>query len=237
MGGYVAKANKDLQIIDAFLDIILKQRINENLDAKKYVELLNQRAKGVFKKIGIDIPNIPHEIIELRKLLGEESDRGCVLSAAAYLENELGKLLKNVLVQDEKLYKALFEGYGPLASFSARIDLAYGLGLIPPNERRDLHLIRKIRNTFAHRTGEVTFDDHDISSQCSELHHNVFDDNLTPRQKFIRVAIGAAAPIHVAFEDAKHPDKAKDIDIGDREFKELAKSLYDEICKTHRSKS
>ena len=44
----------------------------------------------------------------------------------------------------------LFDGTGALATFSAKIDIAYAFGLIGTQERADLHIIRKIRNDFAH---------------------------------------------------------------------------------------
>jgi hypothetical protein len=33
----------------------------------------------------------------------------------------------------------------PLGTFSARIDLAFAVGLIAPTEHRDLHLVREIQ--------------------------------------------------------------------------------------------
>src|SRR5680860_1238080 len=55
--------------------------------------------------------------------------------------------------------RKLFENSGPLASFSAKIDIAYSLGFIPSNEKRTLHAIRLIRNIFAHSgEPEINFD-------------------------------------------------------------------------------
>ena len=116
---------KLLQALDDFFDSLLSQIEEEHLERKEKAELVGRTVKEAFKGAGVDCLDIPYEVLELRNMLGEESDRGCVLSAAAFLDNELGKLLKSVLVQDDKLSKVLFEGYGPLATFSARIDLAY----------------------------------------------------------------------------------------------------------------
>lgn len=44
----------------------------------------------------------------------------------------------------------LFTGYGPLASFSAKIDMAFALGLIDAEQRKTLNHVRHIRNVFAH---------------------------------------------------------------------------------------
>jgi len=221
---------KLLYILDAFLDFLLS-KIEEEHDVKQKAEMITNTIKKAFKEAGMDCLDIPYEVVQLREMLGKESDRGCVLSAAAFLENELGRLLKKVLVQDEKLFKVLFEGYGPLATFSARIDLAYGLGYLAPLQRRDLHLIRKIRNIFAHRAGEVTFEDSEISSRCLELYHDIYNENLPPRKKFIRVVVGIAAPIHDAILHAKTPVEAKDIDLQNEKIKEKAKIIRENISK------
>jgi len=49
----------------------------------------------------------------------------------------------------------MFSGYGPLASFSSKIDMAYSFGLITKSEAEDLHIIRKIRNECAHSIDTV----------------------------------------------------------------------------------
>jgi hypothetical protein len=202
---------KLIQVLDTFLDFLLNQIDQEHLNSKEKAELVGKTVKEAFKEAGMDCLDIPNEVLNLR--------------------NMLGKLLKSVLVQDDKLLKVLFEGYGPLATFSARIDLAYGLGYIAPLQRRDLHLIRKIRNIFAHRTGEVTFDDDDISSRCLELHHDIYNENLPPRKKFIRVAVGIAAPIHASIRQAEHPAKARDLDLQNPKFQEKAKKVRENISK------
>jgi DNA-binding MltR family transcriptional regulator len=58
---------------------------------------------------------------------------------------------------------------GALGSFAARINYAYCLGLISPDEFVDLHLMRKIRNYFAHGKEECSFDDEEVKSMCGSL--------------------------------------------------------------------
>ncbi|MCK9197463.1 MAG: hypothetical protein M0P16_10835 [Syntrophales bacterium] len=223
-----------IELLDEFLDQILNQ--TKNADRMEERETTKTKITAAFKDAGIEAQIIPDVVLELRDLLGRESDRGCVLTAAAYLDNELAKLLQKVLIQDEKLFKELFDGTGPLATFSSRIDLAYGLGYLAPLQRRDLHLIRKIRNIFAHRTGEITFDDNEVSSRCLELYHDVFGEKLAPRKKFIRVAMGIAAPIHASMMNANRPVKAKDIDLKDQKFKTTAETVRKSITKEEKAK-
>ncbi len=78
------------------------------------------------------------------------SDRAQVITVGAFLDSMLEQLLFFGLAEGG-WKRDLFEGQGPLATFSARIDMACAMGLLPESLRRDLHLIRKLRNHFAHR--------------------------------------------------------------------------------------
>ncbi len=70
------------------------------------------------------------KVDSFRKSLTSESDRGCALFAAAYLDVSLSDLLYVSLVGNKNIEKDLFEGTAPLSTFSSRIKLAYYLGLI-----------------------------------------------------------------------------------------------------------
>jgi DNA-binding MltR family transcriptional regulator len=58
---------------------------------------------------------------------------------------------------------------GPISPFSARIELIYRLGLIHPITHKELHLIRRIRNEFAHKKAGLNFQNLRISQLTSEL--------------------------------------------------------------------
>lgn len=223
--------------VERFLDYLLGHLEKECLDPKSKAEIVKEAIKATFKGVDTRCLDIPVEVVELRDTLGQETDRGCVLTAVAYLDHELGKLFERILVQDDELTKNVLEGYGPLATLSARIELAYGLGYLAPKQRRDLHLIRKIRNIFAHRPSIITFDCEEVSSRCQELYYNAFCENLPARKKFIRVALGILAVIHVKIMKANHSPKAKDIDLNDPSFREKAYRVIDNIKKLSQTES
>lgn len=76
----------------------------------------------------------------------KESDRASVILSVAMLDRALETILKTRLVPIGSPDDDLLDGaYVPLASFSARIDLAHRIGLISTIFCRDLHIIRKIR--------------------------------------------------------------------------------------------
>jgi hypothetical protein len=80
-----------------------------------------------------------------------ETDRAAVIVGAAKLDYLLYQILGRYLLpitgtKDDEL----LEGDSPLSTFSSRINLCHRLGLIDTQFARSLHLVRKIRNTFAH---------------------------------------------------------------------------------------
>lgn len=77
-----------------------------------------------------------------------ESDRACAVLGGAVLDSLLENLLRAAMLP--KIRKEIFEGQAALSTFSARIDIAYYFGLISEEEAGDLHLVRRIRNDFAH---------------------------------------------------------------------------------------
>jgi DNA-binding MltR family transcriptional regulator len=61
-----------------------------------------------------------------------------------------------------EMKKRLFDGYGPLSSFSAKIDLSYALQILNKDQYDDLTVIRRIRTQFAHAMPLVNFDSPEI---------------------------------------------------------------------------
>jgi len=106
--------------------------------------------------------------------LAFESDRGCVLVAAAYLDESLFELFHATFSQDsvcqKKAVDPMFTGLGPLSTFSAKIKLAYALELIDADIFSSLETIRKIRNEFAHTFSELTFDTPSVADRVKNLH-------------------------------------------------------------------
>lgn len=89
-----------------------------------------------------------------------ESDRSAVILGTAKLDQMLCNLLTSFLLPNISSADELFDGDGPLSSFHSRILLAHRLGLIDIYFVRALHLIRRIRNSFAHETSGGTLDTH-----------------------------------------------------------------------------
>lgn len=99
-----------------------------------------------------------------------DSDRAAVVLGAAKIDDILARILSARLVRpvDEKSDE-LLNTNSPLGTMSARIDMVFRLGLISKDFRRSLHLIRKIRNTFAHNLEGCSFETPSIKNQTQEL--------------------------------------------------------------------
>lgn len=80
----------------------------------------------------------------------------------------LRKLFESFLIE-RRAKKALFEDTGAaLATFSAKINLAYAMGLISQEEAKDLHAMQKIRNAFAHSV-KTTFEDSKVQAEMQPI--------------------------------------------------------------------
>jgi hypothetical protein len=97
-----------------------------------------------------------------------ESDRAAAILASSFVDNTLGRVLLAHMVDHPKV-SDLFEGDRPLATFSSRITIAFGLGLLPPDRYSDLDLVRKIRNHFAHSEEAASFSASPVRDWCAGL--------------------------------------------------------------------
>lgn len=63
----------------------------------------------------------------------------------------------------------IFRGYGPLSSFSAKIDIGYALELFDDAIYNDLKAIKDLRNVFAHATDALSYSDKDVAECLRRL--------------------------------------------------------------------
>jgi DNA-binding MltR family transcriptional regulator len=113
------------------------------------------------------------EDIDLGKFfesLKNESDRGVVLISAELINNYLTDLFDKYLILNNELRKDIFENaLAPLHTFSTKIKMAYSLGLIDEEHYTTLDYLRKIRNKFAHRIFDASFEDNEIIEWCKKI--------------------------------------------------------------------
>jgi DNA-binding MltR family transcriptional regulator len=89
-------------------------------------------------------------------------DTTVVLLATGLIEKVLRTSLISIFRRDavsKTMISSIFEGKGPLATFSAKIEVCAGLGSVSADARHDLKVINKIRNEFAHSPQELHLKD------------------------------------------------------------------------------
>lgn len=81
-----------------------------------------------------------------------ESDRGVAILGTACLDQCLRQLINSFLIDDSEAVDELLgtSRWGPLGTFSSRIQASYCMGLISEEEYHDLGIIRETRNKVAH---------------------------------------------------------------------------------------
>jgi len=113
------------------------------------------------------------EDINLNKFienLKNESDRGVVLISAELINNCLTSLFEKYLILNKDLREGILENsLAPLHTFSNKIKMAYSLGLIDKEQYKNLEYVRKIRNKFAHRIFDASFEDDKIIVWCKKI--------------------------------------------------------------------
>lgn len=169
---------------------------------------------------------LKNDFLAFSASLEAESDRGCALYSAAYLDDALADMLMAGMVQTATLKDDLFGRRAALAAFSSRIKAAYYLGKITVDQMKDLDRVRDIRNDFAHRATSLDFNDQSIRDRCRNFHSLwLLDlDKLSPRQMFTFSVASLLAKIHAMILDAKPIDEGrtlpKEVILG--KFKEFA---------------
>ena len=86
------------------------------------------------------------------KTLSKESHRGSILVSIAILDAMLKARLKQLLDRgnSEARDRLLSPPLGRLSSFSAKVDFAFCIGLLPRPMYDDIRLLNKLRNQCAH---------------------------------------------------------------------------------------
>ncbi|HQZ98079.1 MAG TPA: MltR family transcriptional regulator [Pyrinomonadaceae bacterium] len=125
--------------------------------------------------------------------LQTESDRGLALISAALIDEKLLETLLSFTCEDEVKERLLKSPNAPLGTFSARSDACFALGLIDEFEFREISLLRKVRNEFAHAKHGMSFQNDRVKGLCSAfksgLPPGAEPDFADARARFINATI------------------------------------------------
>jgi len=108
-------------------------------------------------------------IVEFWEDKVKENDRSLAIIGAALIDEQLEELLASFFIEQPKTTGFLLSPTGPLGAFGVRNQLAYALGLIDRPTFRDIKLIQKIRNQFAHVAEDIDFSNNRLQGFSSTL--------------------------------------------------------------------
>jgi mannitol operon repressor len=97
-----------------------------------------------------------------------ETDRGKSLVSASIVEEMLAEILKAFLAGGAEIKRLFDAPNAPLSTLSSKALMCRSLRLINAVEYRDIDLVRKIRNEFAHSV-TCSFEDQKIRNWAQEL--------------------------------------------------------------------
>jgi hypothetical protein len=125
-------------------------------------------------------PGIYGEAYPINPVIAEmhsQNDRGAAITGCIFVEQELrNTILAQWPPMSRTMQDRIFRGYGPLASLSALIDVATGMGIIHPDARSDFFAIKRIRNDAAHIGTPFEFTSDTVRKHLAVLPH--IPDNL-----------------------------------------------------------
>jgi DNA-binding MltR family transcriptional regulator len=143
-----------------------------------------------------------------------ETDRSAAILIAGMIDYWLRHLLQARFVEDAEVVDNLLENERPLGTLGSRIAVAYCLGLITESERKDLIVIKNIRNKFAHQLHGITFSSKVIGDECDKLKgvplslHADIPEEMFPkssnREKFYSVGFVLAQTLEKMSRQIEH---------------------------------
>jgi hypothetical protein len=101
--------------------------------------------------------------------LNSATDRAAAIVGGSIVELALQSALEAQLHRDEKLTDSLFRPSGAFGAFATKINLGFLVGIYGQNGRKELTIIKNIRNAFAHRLDIDGFDDMAIRDEVLNL--------------------------------------------------------------------
>ncbi|MGA2501729.1 MAG: MltR family transcriptional regulator [Tepidisphaeraceae bacterium] len=158
------------------------------------------------------LPHLTEDVARLVDDLARETDRGCALLAAAFVDDVLDVMLRAAFVDVPDAVNKILGTGRPLESFGARSHLAYCIGLLGNDVYADINLIREIRNDFAHRQ-PTSFLAKEIDAKCRRLQCVATimpDEGISPRDRFVATVMMIANHLLILSEQQSHAVPTKD---------------------------
>jgi len=160
----------------------------------------------------------PISVHEWEKLVHPLADTSIVIMSTTVLEGWVASAIKTKMrALPQSIHNRIFQGYGPLSTFSAKIDIGYALKLYDEKICRDLRALKGIRNAFAHTTSPLHFKSHlaapefqKLSNWTKDAHpHQLFRDSVNACVEALKVPLNQKALIDAIIQHGEKPEAEK----------------------------
>ncbi len=137
-----------------------------------------------------------------RELETGTNDRATIIVAASLVEHVLQLAISAKLRKPSNSETAILFHYtnGIFNTFSDKIWAAYFLKIIDADVKRDLNLVKDIRNLAAHDMNPVSFGTPEIKKRCDKLKLSIvrrFPMQNDPRERFLETAFSLLATLYM----------------------------------------
>ena len=110
------------------------------------------------------------DIVQWISTVALQQDTITIIMSVSRIEDWLQSVLKSAMIDlSSKLEDRLFRGYGPLNTFSGKIDIAYALSMFDQTTYNDLRALKDIRNAFAHARDMLHFSSPELTPLFQKL--------------------------------------------------------------------
>ena len=171
---------------------------------RKHLESRGKKMAGSLRDLS-KIENLTDHTQDILHEIEHQSDRGVALIIAANLEISLKMAMRARLVAYPDFEQTIFDKEGaPLSTFSDRIKIARGIGVIGEQVEAHLNCIRHIRNQFAHSPLKIDFRNELIAAEIENLlpDNPEWKPHWSPqKRRYVGTAVTLAQALeHVAAE-------------------------------------
>jgi hypothetical protein len=131
-------------------------------------------SRGIKKPKLRDLSSKPLTIQEQHNLIwavcGATAPISCAILGAVLVEHELEESIRRRLsVKEEDIWLEMLDEQGPLSTFSRKINLASALKIIDATSKRNLDVVRAVRNAFAHSKQIIDFEHHLVAGELKKI--------------------------------------------------------------------
>lgn len=139
----------------------------------------NPAQRRSFFSLGFTVPfdsvvsrRMADVFLQVSSELRAETDRGAIILAFAWIDEELTRSLKKFFRPSAHAAGKADELFGagrPLGDAATKIDVAFRLGLLQEDTYKSLHLLRRLRNDFAHLAPHLTLETDSVRDRVRTL--------------------------------------------------------------------